>query len=302
MNLESFKWARRDGVPRGWSWPITSTTLSLTLVLISSCVAETPNFSPQTQPRSAPSTGGPAPVGAGGGAEVSMGGGETTKGNDATTQCSPTALGHDDSRPEPVHSTCEDDLASAGDPSRYPPGACCQCLSDEYPGDWDDGRCCGHCTNLCEGLSSTCENGTVARNDRSAHVSSVGVAPNALNWFCDQGTWRKGYQATGKWITCGITDMSDWFHGHPDAVPFDADLSAWDISNVVSMKGMFAETKLSTKNYDAMLMSWSEQNVQRGVVFDAGSSTYSPSAADARARLIVKHAWVISDGGLSPWR
>merc|ERR1719329_1413848 len=34
---------------------------------------------------------------------------------------------------------------------------CCSCLSDEYPGDWHNGDCCGHCTATCaaRGASTT---------------------------------------------------------------------------------------------------------------------------------------------------
>merc|ERR1719329_1269907 len=34
---------------------------------------------------------------------------------------------------------------------------CCSCLSDEYPGDWHNGECCGHCTATCaaRGASAT---------------------------------------------------------------------------------------------------------------------------------------------------
>lgn len=31
---------------------------------------------------------------------------------------------------------------------------CCGCLSDEYPGDWNNGDCCGHCTVACGPMSS----------------------------------------------------------------------------------------------------------------------------------------------------
>merc|ERR1712205_278914 len=27
---------------------------------------------------------------------------------------------------------------------------CCSCLSSTYPQNWDDGRCCGHCTRTCD--------------------------------------------------------------------------------------------------------------------------------------------------------
>jgi len=45
------------------------------------------------------------------------------------------------------HKTCPrvPHKAAWGDTSK----SCCDCKSDEYPGDWDNGQCCGHCTETC---------------------------------------------------------------------------------------------------------------------------------------------------------
>jgi hypothetical protein len=70
---------------------------------------------------------------------------------------------------------------------------------------------------------------------------------------------------------------------------------------VLDMEDAFAEAGLSTTNYDALLVSWSAQNVQSEVEFHAGSSTYSagPPAA-ARQTLVGALGWTITDGGLAP--
>jgi surface protein len=105
-------------------------------------------------------------------------------------------------------------------------------------------------------------------------------------------------QDIGNWDTSNVTNMHEMFHG---AMSFDQDIGSWDITNVETMSGMFDETALSTSSYDALLIGWESQAVQNGVVFSGGNSTYSPGAtAEARARLISDHSWVITDGGEVP--
>jgi len=55
---------------------------------------------------------------------------------------------------------------------------------------------------------------------------------------------------------------------------------------------------LSLANYNALLISWSAQSLQSGVVFSGGSSKYSAgTAATARQHMITSHGWTITDGG-----
>ncbi len=64
---------------------------------------------------------------------------------------------------------------------------------------------------------------------------------------------------------------------------------------------MFEGTRLSTGNYDALLISWSQQDVSPNLNFSAGNSQFSAGeAADARRRLIEEHGWQITDGGEAP--
>lgn len=73
---------------------------------------------------------------------------------------------------------------------------------------------------------------------------------------------------------------------------FDQDIGAWDITQVTSMDGMFDQSGLSTKNYDAILKKWSKQNVQKDVTLGAKGLTYCTSAK-ARQKLIKKYGWRI---------
>jgi hypothetical protein len=67
------------------------------------------------------------------------------------------------------------------------------------------------------------------------------------------------------------------------------------------MDGMLVGSGLSTEHYDALLIGWSQQDVQRGVTLGADGLTHSPGeAADARQGLIDEHSWTINDSGLAP--
>jgi hypothetical protein len=64
------------------------------------------------------------------------------------------------------------------------------------------------------------------------------------------------------------------------------------------MKNMFTGVSLSTSNYDAMLLNWSQLPLQSGVIFDAGNTHYSAGAAKkARQQIIDTFGWTIRDGG-----
>ena len=102
-------------------------------------------------------------------------------------------------------------------------------------------------------------------------------------------------QDLSNWDTSRVTDMSNMFAW---ATAFDRDIGDWDVTSVTEMNEMFAENELSTDNYDRLLSGWAEQDVESGVDFDAGSSTYSQAAEDDRQSLIDDHDWTITDGNL----
>ena len=65
---------------------------------------------------------------------------------------------------------------------------------------------------------------------------------------------------------------------------------------MISMfEGNTGQVILSTTNYDALLIGWSQQAVKNGVTFHGGSSIYSASSQAAKDILIGK-GWVITDG------
>ncbi|MBI9068996.1 MAG: BspA family leucine-rich repeat surface protein, partial [Salinivirgaceae bacterium] len=124
---------------------------------------------------------------------------------------------------------------------------------------------------------------------------NVSSATNMNNLFWRAHTFN---QDISNWNVSNVTNMSYMFEG---ATAFDQDLSLWQIGAVTTMSGMFEGVTLSTANYDAILLNWTQQSVQSDVTFSGGSSQYSAgAAASARQNLIDSYSWVITDGGEAP--
>ncbi len=105
-------------------------------------------------------------------------------------------------------------------------------------------------------------------------------------------------QPLDSWKVSSVTNMNGMFFG---AISFNQDISSWDVSNVTSMTNMF-NTALSDSNYDNILSNWSTENLQEGVVFNAGQSHYCSAPGKAgRAYLISNFGWTIYDDGGCPY-
>ena len=100
-------------------------------------------------------------------------------------------------------------------------------------------------------------------------------------------------QDISTWNTANVRSMISMFEG---ASAFDADLGGWDTSALIDADSMFSNVQLSTPNYDALLIGWDAQNLQTGVPFSGGNSTYCAGAA-ARENMINAYGWSITDGG-----
>ena len=81
---------------------------------------------------------------------------------------------------------------------------------------------------------------------------------------------------------------------------FDQNLGNWNIANVNNMSNLFVDSVLTTANYDALLIGWSQlPSVQPDVTLNAGTTTFSAAAQTARDTLINNAGWTITDGGLA---
>ncbi|WP_444995089.1 BspA family leucine-rich repeat surface protein [Aliikangiella sp. IMCC44359] len=96
------------------------------------------------------------------------------------------------------------------------------------------------------------------------------------------------------WDVSSVGNMSRMFAGSA----FDQNIGGWNITSAYTMSDMFLSSALSTANYDALLLGWSTQEVNRNVTFSAGNSTYSSSSQSAKDTLTETFNWTITDGGV----
>jgi len=100
------------------------------------------------------------------------------------------------------------------------------------------------------------------------------------------------------WNTSKVINISNMFR---NATAFKQDISSWIVTNVVSALDFMAgktNSDYSATNYDALLQSWSLQNVKPGISINFGTIKYT-SAGDAGRNLLVSDKqWTITDGGI----
>ena len=78
-----------------------------------------------------------------------------------------------------------------------------------------------------------------------------------------------------------------------EADTFNQNLGDWDISNTTDVTDMFADTSMSTTNYDEILLGWSQlTSLPIDQIFSI-NSTYSIAAEDARQTIIDNFNWTI---------
>ena len=102
------------------------------------------------------------------------------------------------------------------------------------------------------------------------------------------------------WNVSGVTNMYIMF---AFCTSFDQDLSSWQISQVTNLQEFMTNCKLSTANYDALLIGWDAQGAMSysGTV-DFGNSQYTlgGTAEVARTSLIAKWGGITDGGGVAP--
>ena len=99
-------------------------------------------------------------------------------------------------------------------------------------------------------------------------------------------------QPIGNWDTSNVINMQSMF---AYALTFNQNLENWNFENVTNMTSMFFDSALSTSNYDKLLISWSEQNVNDNL--DTVVNSNYCNGQDAREILINQNNWQIEDNG-----
>ncbi len=151
-------------------------------------------------------------------------------------------------------------------------------------------------------------NQNIGNWDVSKVTSMFGMFNKAKKFNQDIGNWNVGSvtnmssmfaytdvfnQDIGNWNVSEVVDMSNMF---VLAIAFNQNLGNWNISKTRSMPYMFDGAKLSTDNYDKLLIGWNSlPSVQESAGFNAGSSTFCTSQTE-RDALIAK-GFGITDGG-----
>ena len=97
------------------------------------------------------------------------------------------------------------------------------------------------------------------------------------------------------WNTQKVTNMNSMFLQAKD---FNQNLSSWNVEQVNNFTNMLKGVTLSHANYDALLISWNNQNLNNNISFHAGHSKYcSIAAKNARLQMIQSNNWTINDKG-----
>ena len=97
--------------------------------------------------------------------------------------------------------------------------------------------------------------------------------------------------------TAGTVTMYETFSllGTCDIIGLDT----WDISQVNQITDFMNGTKITTVEYDKLLIAWNSQDAVNSLAVKFGTSQYTlgSAAATARASLISTDLWTITDGG-----
>ncbi|NME66799.1 BspA family leucine-rich repeat surface protein [Flammeovirga aprica] len=102
----------------------------------------------------------------------------------------------------------------------------------------------------------------------------------------------KNFNGSGvkNWDVSSVKNMKFLFYNSHD---FNVDISNWDVSSAKYMSGMFQGTPFSVENYDKILESWSQLELQDNVTLST-STSYCKSE-DEREKIIDTYNWTIED-------
>jgi hypothetical protein len=84
------------------------------------------------------------------------------------------------------------------------------------------------------------------------------------------------------------------------ATAFDQPIHTWNVAGVTLMQDILDRTSISITNYDNLLLSWSQQNVQTGVRFGSIGVKHSntQNVNSAFDKLTNIKGWIINESTL----
>jgi surface protein len=101
-------------------------------------------------------------------------------------------------------------------------------------------------------------------------------------------------QDIGGWNVSSVDNMGGMFR---EATSFNQDIGDWQVSSATNMRLMLNDSGLSTENYDALLVGWSQKPIQPNVRLGADGLWYSTAGEGARGILEAQYGWSIGDSG-----
>jgi len=100
----------------------------------------------------------------------------------------------------------------------------------------------------------------------------------------------------GLWDTSSVTTFKQMFSGN---TAYNRNMNTWNVEASTNFTDMFLAVTLSTSNYEGLLISWANQNINNALSFNGGLSKYcSQAARTARNSLVQGDGLSITDGGL----
>lgn len=100
-------------------------------------------------------------------------------------------------------------------------------------------------------------------------------------------------QNLDNWDVSNVEEMRFMFY---QALSFNQDIGVWDVTSLLTALDMFNGVRISTENYDSLLIGWESRIINSDVPFSGGDSQYCAGEA-ARERMISINNWMITDGG-----